>query len=141
MLLAGENLWGDNCYHAPGIPRGTWGGYYLEELVGYNDSNNYETYGFQTELYTVEKLMDYRRSMEGKSSWTKADLMSYMNSGVNHIGHLGHGAPSSAMKMGFADIASLTNDYYFTIDPLIIFPINMFKIPNFNLYLGDLSGS
>ena len=118
ILMVGENLWSDNCYHLaepgdPPAPRGNYGGYYLNELVDFRNINNISSQGYQSDYYNIDRLYDGYRVRDSESSWATSELKDKMNQGVNMLNHLGHGAPTSAMKMGFSDIDSLTNDDYF----------------------------
>ncbi len=120
ILLVGEGLWSDNCYHIaepgdPPAPQGNWGGYYMNELVGYRTINNISSQGYQSDYYNITRLYDGYRERDGESPWTTEELMQEINNGVNMLNHLGHGAPSSAMKMSFSNIDALENTNYLNI--------------------------
>ncbi len=93
-LMVGELLWSSPL---------TYGGTYLDE-VRYGSSNNgYTTVGMPGTM-TTDTLYD----MDG--TWTKATLISMMESGLNIVNHLGHCSTTYAMKMTTSDIPSFDND-------------------------------
>lgn len=115
IMIAGENLWMDNCYHEPGAPKGNWGCYYLRELIDLKTANNLTTQGFQSEFYNIDDttLCDDVKVKNNQPAWTTSEIMAEMNKGINILNHLGHGSPDNALRMTFSNIDALTNDYYF----------------------------
>ena len=89
-LLAGEHLWSD--------PE-TWGGDYMDLLIGYHEDNGYTTNGIPE---TDDILMLYERD----GSWGKWDLINAVNQGRNFIHHSGHANQTSVMKLGMSDITN-----------------------------------
>ena len=82
-----------------------WGGNYLDELKDGSDAHGYTTVGIPTEEFTISTL--YERD----GSWGKSDLVNLINNGLHFLNHLGHGAPTSAMKLNTSDIVNdLTNN-------------------------------
>jgi hypothetical protein len=88
-LLAGEHLY-DNPL--------TWGGDYLDLLIGYQDVNGYVTNGITPGL-EIEKMYD--RDM---GNWSGSQLRSVINSGKTLIHHSGHSNYNYAMRMYNSDI-------------------------------------
>ncbi|MBS3741925.1 MAG: immune inhibitor A [Candidatus Cloacimonetes bacterium] len=102
VLLVGELLWtGPN----------TYGGTYMDELIGNCSNNGYTTNGIPA-LWNISKLyqLDY--------SWTSQDLYDELNLGPNIVSHLGHGSTTHCLNIDNPDLTTynITNngiDYNF----------------------------
>jgi hypothetical protein len=90
-LLAGEALWSDPY---------TIGSDYLNLLVGYCTENGYNTHGIPPEhpRDTLYDNMNY--------NWSKATLISHINSGRPWVHHVGHANQGYVMKLYNADITN-----------------------------------
>ncbi|MCD6102121.1 MAG: right-handed parallel beta-helix repeat-containing protein, partial [Candidatus Cloacimonetes bacterium] len=100
-LLVGELLflpppWG------PGL---TYGGWYMDELIGFCDTNGYTTIGIPT-TWNISKLY------EEEFNWTSQDLFAELNLGPNLLNHLGHGSPTHCLNIDNSDLTTyhITND-------------------------------
>ncbi len=86
VFLCGNFLWDDY-----GVS--VWGGDHSEEYWGDCDKNSYETYGFPTSDFSVERLY------EKNGSWNVSTLRSRINSFKPAIfEHLGHGNTTYAFE-------------------------------------------
>jgi len=74
-LLAAEQLWLDPL---------TWGGDYLDLMVGIHDDNGYETSGIPL---TDNITYLYERD---NGEWTMQDLLEILNQGTSFLHHVGH---------------------------------------------------
>lgn len=99
-LLAGEHLWS-----APL----TWGGDYLDLLIGYHEDNGYTTEGIP-EDHNIEKLYD--RDLY-PNEWDKNTLIAKINEGKSFVHHSGHANYYSVMKLSDSDI---TNENFANVD-------------------------
>ncbi|MDY6914826.1 MAG: C25 family cysteine peptidase [Candidatus Cloacimonadota bacterium] len=81
-LFVGEWLW-----NGP-----TWGGDYMDELIGECDTNGHETNGIPNE-WQISKL--YERDMD----WGAGNILSELSNGPNLVNHLGHSNVSYNMKL------------------------------------------
>jgi hypothetical protein len=90
-LLAGEDLWSN--------PQ-TWGGDYLDLLIGYHEDNGYTTTGISIED-NIEKLYD-----RDLGYWSGATLISKINEGKSFIHHAGHSNSSYVMRLNSSDITN-----------------------------------
>ncbi|MDP2424627.1 MAG: C25 family cysteine peptidase [Bacteroidales bacterium] len=88
-LLVGEHLW-DNPL--------SWGGDYLDLLIGYHDDNGYITIGIP-ETSSIEKMYD-----RDLGTWSASQLRSKINNGKTLIHHSGHSNYTYAMRMSNVDI-------------------------------------
>jgi len=89
-LLAGEYLYS---------PPPTWGSDYMKLLVGYRTDNGYTTQGIPNS-HPRDTLYDRY------VTWTKATLISHVNSGRPWLHHCGHASYTYAMKMYNDDITN-----------------------------------
>jgi hypothetical protein len=96
VLLLGEYLWDDPL---------TWGGDYMDELVGFCTNNGFTTQGVPPS-YSIQKLYDKT------TGWDMYDLMAEVNTGTHLINHLGHANTWYDMKMWDTDVtdANFLND-------------------------------
>ncbi len=101
-LLAGEDLWSN--------PQ-TWGGDYLDLLVGNQNQNGYITTGIPTD-HNVDTLFD----RELPSSWTPSTLIGKINTGKSFIHHSGHANSNYAMRLYNSDI---TNANFSQVDGIM----------------------
>ncbi len=83
-LLAGENLYNNPL---------TWGGDYLDLLIGYQNENGYETTGIPLD---DDYLTMYDRDL---GTWSAADLISEINLGHPFIYHSGHSSYNYCMRL------------------------------------------
>jgi hypothetical protein len=90
-LLAGEDLYSN--------PQ-TWGGDYLDLLIGYHEDNGYTTSGIPIED-NIEKLYD-----RDLGSWSGATLISKINGGKSFVYHVGHANSSYVMRLSSSDITN-----------------------------------
>ena len=88
-LLAGENLYSD--------PQ-TWGGDYLDLLIGFHDDNGYTTIGIPADN-NIEKLYD-----RDLGYWSTSTLLSKINEGKSFIHHAGHSNYNYVMRLNDFDI-------------------------------------
>lgn len=88
-LMAGEDLYSN--------PQ-TWGGDYLDLLIGEHDDNGYTTQGIP-ETFPIQKMYD--RDM---GFWSKEQLLDKINSGMTFIHHSGHSNVDYALRMSNWDI-------------------------------------
>ncbi len=72
----------------------------LEQLIDGSSADNYTTVGIPSDVYTIDEL--FERDM----NWNQSHLVTRINNGVHLLDHLGHGAPSYAMKLNSSDILS-----------------------------------
>ncbi|MCK9291766.1 MAG: C25 family cysteine peptidase [Bacteroidales bacterium] len=89
-LLVGENL-----YYSPD----TWGRDYLELLIGTHHDNGYTTTGIP-ESYDIQKMYEY------DYYWSKSQLISAINQGVQYVHHVGHASETYVAKMTNSDITN-----------------------------------
>ena len=90
-ILAGEDLWSD--------PQ-TWGGDYMDLLIGYHEDNGYTTDGIPA-TSTIEKLYD-----RDVGSWSASTLISKINEGKSYVHHSGHANETYCMRMSNSDITN-----------------------------------
>lgn len=90
-LLAGENMYNDPL---------TWGGDYLDLLIGFHDDNGYETTGIP-EDHNITKMYD--RDM---GTWSGTELIAEINQGHSFIHHAGHSNYEYAMRLNNSDITN-----------------------------------
>ncbi|MBP6871743.1 MAG: hypothetical protein KBC43_07025 [Bacteroidales bacterium] len=88
-LLAGEELY-DDPY--------TIGSDYLNLLIGYRTDNGYSTHGIPPS-HPRDTLYD-----DSTYYWSKATLISHINSGRPWLHHVGHANQSYVMKLSLGDI-------------------------------------
>ena len=100
-LLAGEDLWSS--------PQ-TWGGDYLDLLIGYHEDNGYTTTGIPIED-NIEKLYD--RDLD---YWSASTLISKINEGKSFIHHAGHSNYNYVMRLYDGDI---TNENFSQVNGVI----------------------
>lgn len=97
VLLVGEKL--DDYFP-------TWGGDYMDQLVGICIHNGYGTNGIPTN-YNIFRLYD--RDWAG-NDWPKQALINVINGhGRSMIHHLGHSTVDENMKLTHSDLGSLQN--------------------------------
>ncbi|MCD6330458.1 MAG: T9SS type A sorting domain-containing protein, partial [Candidatus Cloacimonetes bacterium] len=90
-ILAGEDLY-DN-------PQ-TWGGDYLDLLIGYHEDNGYTTEGIPA-TNNIEKLYD-----RDIGYWSSSTLISKINEGKSYVHHSGHASETYCMRMSNSDITN-----------------------------------
>ena len=99
-LLAGEKLWDDPL---------TWGGDYMDLLVGYHEDNGYTTLGIPPDDPTVYL---YDRDMY-PSQWSGSTIMQQINQGRAFVYHAGHANTTYALRLYSSDI---TDDNFAQVD-------------------------
>ena len=94
-LLLGEKLNDDP----------TWGGDYIDELVGGSSANSYSTTGIPTD-WSFATLYDRN------ASWGINQLKPLISEGYNLVNHMGHGSTTSTLGIGISDVtaANFTNN-------------------------------
>ena len=90
-ILAGELLWEDPL---------TWGGDYLDLLIGYHDDNGYTTNGIP-EDHDIETLYD-----RDIGYWEGSTLISKINEGKPFVHHVGHANWNYCMRLNLSDITN-----------------------------------
>ncbi len=93
-LMVGELLWSSPL---------TYGGTYMNEVRYGSSANGYTTVGMPGTMNTGTMY-----DMNG--TWTKTQLITAMESGLNIVNHLGHCNTTYAMKMTTSDVPSFDND-------------------------------
>lgn len=97
-LLVGEHMYSNPL---------TWGGDYMDLLIGYRNDNGYITDGIPTD-HNYIKLYD-----RDFGTWPKDTLISRINRGVSFIHHAGHANTYYLMRMNMSDI---TNTNFNSLD-------------------------
>ncbi len=90
-LLAGENLYNDPL---------TWGGDYLDLLVGFHDDNGYVTDGIPND-HNITTMYD-----RDLGSWNGSELIAEINQGQSFIHHSGHSSAEYTMRLTNSDITN-----------------------------------
>jgi Peptidase family C25/Secretion system C-terminal sorting domain/Propeptide_C25 len=90
-MLAGELLWPDPL---------TWGGDYLDLLVGNHDDNGYETTGIPT---TDDIVLLLERE---NGEWSLQDFLDTINQGTSFLHHVGHANYEYMILMHLEDMIS-----------------------------------
>ncbi|MCK4654336.1 MAG: T9SS type A sorting domain-containing protein [Candidatus Cloacimonetes bacterium] len=105
LLLAGEHMYSNPL---------TWGGDFLDLLIGFHDDNGYTTNGIPVD-HDYETMYD-----RDLGSWSATQLINKINEGKAFIHHAGHASTNYCMRMNTSDITntnfSLVNgvDHNFT---------------------------
>ena len=94
-LFVGEWLW-----DGP-----TWGGDYMDEMIGGSSAHGYTTIGVPTD-WTIGTLYD--RTFGYAEAWDGSDLRPLMSQGPNYINHLGHSNTTYCMRMSNNNVTSST---------------------------------
>lgn len=98
MLMVGEKMWDDPL---------SYGGDYLDLLIGNRNDNGYFTIGMPSDLnftYLYDRILGY---------WTRDDLIQNIDNGCNIIHHAGHSSSGMNMRMYRSDI---TKDNFININ-------------------------
>ncbi|MCK5032072.1 MAG: hypothetical protein KAS18_00525, partial [Calditrichia bacterium] len=103
-LLAGEHLWSNPL---------TWGGDYLDLLIGTHNDSGYTTTGIPAN-HNIEKLYD-----RDIGYWEGTTLITKINEGKSFIHHVGHANSYSVMRLSsyeitntnFAQVNGSTHNY------------------------------
>jgi hypothetical protein len=104
-LLLGEHMYSNPL---------TWGGDFLDLLIGFHDDNGYTTNGIPVD-HDYETMYD-----RDLGSWSDTELINKINEGKSFIHHAGHASTNYNMRMNTSDITntnfSLVNgtDHNFT---------------------------
>ena len=90
-----------------------YAGTMMDQNVDGSSADGYTTIGIPSDLYEVDRLYD--RDWPG-NDWPASELISRIHSGLHVINHLGHGSPSSALKLSSTTVYnSLTNTEHFFV--------------------------
>ena len=90
-LLLGEEMCSDPL---------TWGGDYLDLLIGFHDDNGYTTNGIPVD-HDYETMYD-----RDLGSWSASELIAEINEGHSFIYHVGHANYGYAMRLNNPDITN-----------------------------------
>ena len=98
-LMVGEYLW-----EGP-----TWGGDYMDELIGNININGYQTTGFPTN-WAFQKIYD--RNYGHSSAWNSYQLFPLLNQGCTYVNHLGHSSTTYNMRLSNSHVTpqNITNN-------------------------------
>ncbi len=91
-FMLGEHLWDD--------PQ-TWGGDYLDLLIGHHEDNGYTTDGIPTSD-NIFKLYD----RDLNDAWSPATMLSIINNGKSFIHHCGHSNVNYCMRLNSDDVTN-----------------------------------
>ncbi len=119
-LLAGEHLYSNPL---------TWGGDYLDLLIGFHTDNGYTTNGIPTN-HNIEKLYDRE-----VGTWPKDTLLAKLNSGKSFLHHVGHANTNTVMRMNTTDI---TNTNFNSLDGIVH---NFLPVYSHGCYSGAFDAS
>jgi hypothetical protein len=99
-LFVGESLYTD--------PQ-TWGGDYMDELIGTCATNGYTTQGTPA-AWNIETLYD--RTYGAPNSWTGTALYPLLSEGHNFVNHMGHANVTYCMRISNTGLTTtnITND-------------------------------
>ncbi|MBP7204946.1 MAG: T9SS type A sorting domain-containing protein [Candidatus Cloacimonetes bacterium] len=98
-LFVGEWLW-----EGP-----TWGGDYMDEMIGGSSAHGYTTVGVPT-TWNITTLYD--RTFNAAESWNGSQLLPLLSNGPNLVNHLGHSATTYCMRLSNNSVteANITNN-------------------------------
>ncbi len=98
-FFAGEWLW-----DGP-----TWGGTYMDEMIGGSSMNGYTTVGVPT-AWDITTLYD--RTYGSADSWSANQIRPILSQGPNLVNHLGHSNTTYTMRLSNNQVSSstITND-------------------------------
>lgn len=98
-FFAGEWLW-----DGP-----TWGGDYMDEMIGGSSMHGYTTVGVPT-TWNITTLYD--RTYGAEESWDANDIRPLLSQGPNFVNHLGHSNTTYTMRLSNnqASATSITNN-------------------------------
>jgi hypothetical protein len=98
-LFVGEWLW-----DGP-----TWGGDYMDEMIGGSDAHGYSTVGVPTS-WDISTLYD--RTAGYEESWGPSQIRPMLSAGPNLVNHLGHSNTTYNMRLSNSQVSSanITND-------------------------------
>ncbi len=98
-LFVGEWLW-----EGP-----TWGGDYMDEMIGGSSANGYTTVGVPAS-WNITTMYD--RTYGAADSWTGSQLRPLLSNGHNLVNHLGHSNTTYTMRMNNNSVtaSSITNN-------------------------------
>ena len=97
ILMSGEFLWDPS----------TFGDDYMEEMVNGSRHNGYTTVGFNSSVYTIDRLYDQLYGYP--PGWPSSAMIDAVNQGVTVINHLGHSNPDYNMRISSGDVDQFTN--------------------------------
>ncbi|MCB5247536.1 MAG: C25 family cysteine peptidase [Candidatus Cloacimonetes bacterium] len=85
----------------------TWGGNYMDELIGGSSANTYSTTGIPT---TWANYSLYDRDLG--SAWNETALFPLLSQGYNFVNHLGHANTTYGLRLYSAEVdpANISND-------------------------------
>jgi len=98
-LFLGEWLW-----DGP-----TWGGDYMDEMIGGSSAHGYTTVGIPTD-WDIETLYD--REYGYQDAWSGTQLRPLLSEGPTLVNHLGHSSTTYTMRLSNSQVTetSITND-------------------------------
>ncbi len=98
-FFAGEWLW-----DGP-----TWGGDYMDEMIGGSSMHGYTTVGVPT-TWNITTLYD--RTYGAEESWDANDIRPLLSQGPNFVNHLGHSNTTYTMRLSNNQVSatSITNN-------------------------------
>lgn len=98
-LFVGEWLW-----DGP-----TWGGDYMDEMIGGSSSNGYTTTGVPS-TWNISTLYD--RTFGAADSWGSNQIRPLLSNGANLVNHLGHSSTTYNMRLNNNQVtsSSITNN-------------------------------
>lgn len=94
-FFAGEWLW-----EGP-----TWGGDYMDEMIGGSSTNGYTTVGVPTS-WSITTLYD--RTYGAADSWGAAQIQPMLSQGPNLVNHLGHSNTTYTMRLNNGQVTNNT---------------------------------
>jgi len=94
-FFVGEYLW-----EGP-----TWGGDYMDEMIGGSSANGYTTTGVPTN-WDITTLYD--RTYGYSDAWGAAEIRPLLSEGPNFVNHLGHSSTTYAMRLGVNQVTPTT---------------------------------
>ena len=85
----------------------SWGGNYLDQLIDGSTDDGYTTLGIPSDKYNIRTLYDR------DGTWSKSEIIDFINDGLHVINHDGHSNYNYNLKMTNADVVDkLTNEEY-----------------------------
>lgn len=87
----------------------TWGGDYMDEMIGGSSANGYTTAGVPSD-WTINTLYD--RTYGQSDSWGISQIRPFLSNGANLVNHLGHSGTTYNMRLSNNQVTatSITNN-------------------------------
>jgi len=83
----------------------TWGGDYMDEMIGGSDAHGYTTVGVPT-TWNITTLYD--RTYGAADSWDASDIRPLLSQGPNFVNHLGHSNTTYTMRLSNNQVSNST---------------------------------